>query len=149
MQETPAARLLPQVVERLRGGTELRQIVAAAALANARTFGGEDYVGFHTMMAIAPAFHMTAELPQARRALPVLKVLYRNASRIQAFGGPFMTFLTTIASSLVLWYGGLQVIQGTASRRQNSGAAVDLFQAQGGGASEDELVIGPAKGVVG
>ena len=26
----------------------------AAALANARTFGGEDYVGFHTLMALAP-----------------------------------------------------------------------------------------------
>jgi ATP-binding cassette subfamily B protein len=35
-----------------------------------------------------------------------------RVARIQAFGGPFMTFLTTIASSLVLWYGGLQVLQG-------------------------------------
>jgi ATP-binding cassette subfamily B protein len=35
-----------------------------------------------------------------------------RVARIQAFGGPFMTFLTTIASSLVLWYGGMQVIQG-------------------------------------
>jgi hypothetical protein len=88
MQETPAERLVPLVVDRLRQGTALRQIVAAAALANARTFGGEDYVGFHTMMAIAPAFHMAGELPEARRALPVLKVLFRNATRIQEFGGP-------------------------------------------------------------
>ncbi|HYT90412.1 MAG TPA: hypothetical protein VEL76_17030, partial [Gemmataceae bacterium] len=87
MQETPAARLLPMLTERLRQGTELRQLVAAAALANARTFGGEDYVGFHTMMAIAPAFHMSGELPAARRALPVLKVIYRNATRIQEHGG--------------------------------------------------------------
>src|SRR5438105_1417428 len=56
MQETPAARLIPLVVERLRQGTALCDITAAAALANARTFGGEDYVGFHTMMAMAPAF---------------------------------------------------------------------------------------------
>jgi ATP-binding cassette subfamily B protein len=35
-----------------------------------------------------------------------------RVARIQAFGGPFMTFLTTIASSLVLWYGGMQVLQG-------------------------------------
>ena len=49
-----------------RGGTELRELVAAAALANARTFGGEDYVGFHTMMALAPAFHMARELPDDR-----------------------------------------------------------------------------------
>ena len=70
MQETPTNRLLPLLVERLRSGTELRQLVAAAALANARTFGGEDYVGFHTMMALAPAYHMAAELPEARRRCP-------------------------------------------------------------------------------
>ena len=87
MQETPVGRLLPLVVERLRQGTELRRIVAAAALANARTFGGEDYVGFHTMMALAPAYRMAQELPEARRPLPVLKVLYRNTNRIQEAGG--------------------------------------------------------------
>src|SRR5271157_4435492 len=52
MQETPTNRLLPLMVEQLRSGTTLRQLTAAAALANARTFGGEDYVGFHTMMAL-------------------------------------------------------------------------------------------------
>ena len=88
MQETSPARLIPLVVERLKSGTGLRDVVAASALANARTFGGEDYVGFHTMMATAPSFHMASELPEARRALPVLKVLYRNANRIQEFGGP-------------------------------------------------------------
>ena len=65
----------------------MRDVVAAAAFANARTFGGEDYVGFHTMMAIAPAYHMSMELPEAKKALPLLKILYRNASRIQEFGG--------------------------------------------------------------
>src|SRR5919205_724363 len=59
----------------------------AAALANARTFGGEDYVGCHTMMALAPSFHMARELPEDRRPLPVLKVLYRNTNRIQEHGG--------------------------------------------------------------
>jgi hypothetical protein len=83
MQETAPDQLLPAVVERLRGGTSLAQVLAAAALANARKFGGEDYVGFHTMMALAPAWHMAAELPEARRALPVLKVLYRNTNRLQ------------------------------------------------------------------
>jgi hypothetical protein len=87
MQETPVNRLLPAAVEKLRGGTPLRDLVAAAALANARTFGGEDYVGFHTVMALAPAFHMAGELPENRRALPVFKVLYRNTNRIQEFGG--------------------------------------------------------------
>src|SRR5262245_1964136 len=45
MQETAPDKLLPLVVERLQSGTDLAQILAAGALANARTFGGEDYVG--------------------------------------------------------------------------------------------------------
>src|SRR5207244_4455892 len=101
MQETPAARLIPLVVERLRQGTALCDITAAAALANARTFGGEDYVGFHTMMAIAPAYHMAGELPEAKRALPVLKVLYRNAIRIQEFGGPRREVLHPVEAATV------------------------------------------------
>ena len=87
MQETPANRLLPTLMERLRSGTDLRQLIAAGALANARTFGGEDYVGFHTMMALAPAFHMAQELPAEIQPLPVFKVLYRNTNRIQEHGG--------------------------------------------------------------
>lgn len=87
MQETPPERLLPIVVERIQSGTDLRELVAAAALANARTFGGEDYVGFHTFMAMLPAYHMSSELPSERRSLPVLKVLYRNATRLQEQGG--------------------------------------------------------------
>lgn len=87
MQETPAARILPVLAEQLRDGADLRQLVRAAALANARTFGGEDYVGFHTMMALAPALHMAAEMPSTQAALPVFKVLYRNTNRMQEFGG--------------------------------------------------------------
>jgi hypothetical protein len=87
MQETPVDRLLPALTGQLKSGTELRRLVAAAALANARTFGGEDYVGFHTMMALAPAYHMARELPPERQPLPVFKVLYRNTNRIQEHGG--------------------------------------------------------------
>src|ERR1044072_7044540 len=87
MQETPAQRLLRALTEQLRSGTDLRRLVAAAALANARTFGGEDYVGFHTMMALAPALHMAQELPKELQPLPVFKVLYRNTNRIQERGG--------------------------------------------------------------
>ena len=87
MQDTPVAKLLPALVEKLRAGTELRDLVAAGALANARTFGGEDYVGFHTMMALAPGFHMAKELPAEQQPLPVFKVLYRNTNRIQESGG--------------------------------------------------------------
>jgi hypothetical protein len=83
MQETPPAKLLPLLVARLQSGVELKTLVSAAALANARAFGGNDYTGYHTFMALVPAFKMSGELPSERQALPVLKVLYRNSSRIQ------------------------------------------------------------------
>src|SRR5438874_648075 len=87
MQETPVQQLLPALIKQVRSGTDLRRLTAAAALANARTFGGEDYVGFHTMMALAPALHMAQELPSGSQPLPVFKVLYRNTNRIQERGG--------------------------------------------------------------
>jgi len=87
MQETPADRLLSVLTEQLQSGADLRKLTTAAALANARTFGGEDYVGFHTMMALAPALHMAQELPSQQQPLPVFKVLYRNTHRMQERGG--------------------------------------------------------------
>ena len=87
LQETPTDKLMPVLVEKLKDGTDLRTLVAAGALANARTFGGQHYEGYHTFMALAPAFEMAKELPEAQRPLPVLKVLYRNATHIQAKGG--------------------------------------------------------------
>lgn len=86
MHQTPVEKLQPALVQKLRGGTELRTLVAAGALANARSFGGQDYIGFHTMMALMPAWRIAEELPQRTRALPILKVLYRNTARIQAAG---------------------------------------------------------------
>lgn len=83
IQETPPDKLLPLLVAKLQSGTEVKTLVSAAALANARAFGGQDYTGYHTFMALVPAFKMSGELPSERRALPVLKVLYRNSSRIQ------------------------------------------------------------------
>ena len=68
MQETPADRLLPRWSRSSKAGTDLRQLVAAAALANARTFGGQDYDGFHTMMALAPAYHMAQRAARGRGA---------------------------------------------------------------------------------
>ena len=87
MQETPIERFLPAVLDKMRDGTDLRQLVAAAALANARTFGGQDYDGYHAIMALAPAYQMSSEMPESQRALPVLKVLYRNTNHIQQMGG--------------------------------------------------------------
>jgi hypothetical protein len=87
MQETAPDQLIPTLVGKLRAGTELRTLISAGALANARTFGGEDYAGYHCAMALVPALEMAAQLPAAERPLPVLKVLHRNTSRIQACGG--------------------------------------------------------------
>ena len=81
MQETPIEQFLPRMVEKINTGTDLRTLVAAGALANARTFGGQDYTGYHAFMALPPALEMTKELPESQRALPVLKVLYRNSAR--------------------------------------------------------------------
>lgn len=86
LQETPPEQILPQVIDWLRAGTELKEIVGAAAMANARAFGGEDYIGYHTFMALHPAYRMSQQLPHERRPLPVLKVLYRNATRMHATG---------------------------------------------------------------
>lgn len=88
LQETPKDKLLPVLVEKLASGTDLKRLTAAGAFANARTFGGENYFGFHTFMALVPAYHMANELPRERQALPLLKVLYRNAHYTQEAGGP-------------------------------------------------------------
>jgi len=87
IQDTPADKLLPILVEKMKGGTGLDSLVAAAALANARSFGGQDYTGYHAFMALVPSYQMAGEMPEDRRALPVLKVLYRNSQRIQECGG--------------------------------------------------------------
>ena len=87
MQETPLKKLQRTLVDRINSGTQLQTLIAAGTLANARTFGGHDYVGYHTFMALAPALDMAARLPDALKPLPVLKVLYRNTERIQQFGG--------------------------------------------------------------
>jgi hypothetical protein len=88
LQSTPAEKLQPILVARLNSGeTSLTDLISAGALANAETFGGEDYVGFHTAMAMLPALQMSEQLPSERRALPILKVLYRNSQQIQQFGG--------------------------------------------------------------
>jgi len=87
LQDTPLDKLQPALVEKLKAGTDLRTLVAAGALANAREFGGKHYEGYHTFMALAPAYEMSKELPKEQQALPILKVLYRNSTHIQGKGG--------------------------------------------------------------
>ncbi|MCS7046742.1 MAG: twin-arginine translocation signal domain-containing protein [Gemmataceae bacterium] len=129
MQETPAPRLLPTLHERLRRGASLLDLVRAAALANARTFGGEDYVGFHTMCALAPAYRMAAELPAAEQALPIFKVLYRNTHRIGELGGRRNEVLRRVApGEIPAGEPGQALRQYTRSRRTDE--AERLFAAR-------------------
>lgn len=97
LQETPVSKLQAGLAGKLESGTTLKQLVAAGALANARTFGGEDYIGFHTFMALAPALHMASLMPEKGAALPVFKVLYRNTSRIGENGGRSAEVLHPVA----------------------------------------------------
>src|SRR5580704_8217763 len=73
MRSTPANKLQPLLAQKvLIGTTDLKKLTAAAALANAVTFGGCDYVGFHTAMAMLPGLAMSKMLVGNRQALPVL-----------------------------------------------------------------------------
>ena len=87
MQDLEADQAVARCVELLRAGTSANDLAAAAALANARTFGGEDYVGFHCMMAILPALEMAPKMGAGVAALPLLKVIHRNTKRIREVGG--------------------------------------------------------------
>ena len=88
MRNMPAEKLQPVLAAKiLKGETNLKQLIAAGALANAVTFGGCDYVGFHAAMAMLPALEMSGQLSRGRQPLPVLKVLYRNSQQIQNVGG--------------------------------------------------------------
>jgi hypothetical protein len=97
MQDTPANKLLPLLLEKLKGGVRLDDLAAAGALANARTFCGLDYVAHHCFNALLPSLQMARELPEARRVLPVLKVLHRNTSCMQAGGGSKKEVLHPVA----------------------------------------------------
>lgn len=100
LQETHPSKLLPKVAEKLKAGTNLKQFIAAAALANARAFGGEDYDGYHTLMALAPAYWMsTQETKEERKPLAVMKVLMRNTNRIHQVGGAKAEVLKPVKAS--------------------------------------------------
>jgi hypothetical protein len=136
MQETPADKLLPVLVAKLRDGTSLQTLVAAGALANARTFGGQDYDGYHAFMALAPAFHMSHELPTERQALPVLKVLYRNTSRMQACGCRTREVMHPITGTLPSGAPGGEQLR-AATRAADMDAAERTFAAMSRGSVAD------------
>src|SRR4029079_13468416 len=82
IEETPDDRILPALVDRLRQGTILRELVAAGALASARTQANSEYNGMHAFLALAPSCARPRRSPEGRQALPVLKVVARNAGCI-------------------------------------------------------------------
>src|SRR5207248_11522235 len=82
IQQTPTKDLLPALHTELKNGVGLKQLIAAGALANARAFGGQDYNGYHSFMALCPSYAMARALPETESALPVLKVLYRTSTHI-------------------------------------------------------------------
>src|SRR6185295_3420796 len=85
---TPPEQLQPILISKLKAGeVNNKQLISAAALANAEAFGGTDYVGYHTAMAMLPALNISTQLPAERSALPVRKVIYRNSAQCQSHGG--------------------------------------------------------------
>jgi hypothetical protein len=97
MRSTPAEKLQPLLAQMVvKGEVDLKKLIGAGALANAVTFGGCDYVGFHTAMAMLPALTMSKMLTDRRQPLPVLKVLYRNSQQIQSVGGASKATLEAI-----------------------------------------------------
>ena len=98
MQELDADRLQEVLIRKLKGGASLETVFAAAALANARTCGGQDYVGYHVMRALLPSLQMGRSLPEAERALPLLKVIQRNARRNQQLAGRSKDRMRSVAA---------------------------------------------------
>ncbi len=140
LQDTPANKLLPGLVEKMRNGTSLKTLVAAAALANARTFGGEDYIGFHTLMALTPAYHMAQEEPrESHKPLAVLKVLYRNSTRLGEIGGAKNEVLRPVKPGVIASgsSGGEQLRK--AVRSGNLAAAEQTFAAIASGTPQEAL----------
>jgi hypothetical protein len=128
LQNTPHDKLQPVLVSKLRAGeTDLRSLIGAAALANAETFGGQDYVGFHTAMAMLPAYDMIRLLPTERQPLPVLKVVYRNAQQCQSLGGASKKTLMEIHAAEHAPEGDIGIQIRNAAREPNMEKAENLF----------------------
>ncbi|MGL4554957.1 MAG: hypothetical protein ACRC33_27635 [Gemmataceae bacterium] len=133
VQQTPTARLLPALAEQLARGVSPRDLVAAGAVANARAFGGQDYNGYHTFMALCPSFAMALSLPEAERPLPVLKVLYRNSELIHGGGCEKADKLPAVEAAPKA---GAEAVR-DAARRKDVNAAEAAFAASKGTPEQD------------
>ena len=79
------------------------------------------------MMALAPAFQMSLELPAGRAPLPVLKVLYRNSQRIQEKGGRKSEVLLPVIPAPVPTGRPIGEAVRDAARRKDMAAAEGTF----------------------
>ena len=132
MRSTPAEKLQPLLAKQLiEGKTDLKTLTAAGALANAVSFGGCDYVGFHTAMAMLPALEMSSQLGRRRAPLPVLKVLYRNAQQIQSVGGASTVALEAIHAAEHAAEGDVGIQIRDACRKVDVGAGEQLLATVG------------------
>ncbi len=126
MEETPIARLQPALKAELDRGTSLKTLVAAGALANARAFAGEDYEGYHTLMALVPAYEIAEQLPSGQQALPIFKVLYRNTARIQGAGLVGKPRLHKVEPAKVSFEEAAKRLRGCSRQRDMAGAEAYL-----------------------
>ncbi|MEX1233152.1 MAG: hypothetical protein WEB58_23075 [Planctomycetaceae bacterium] len=99
LQETPLDKLMAVLIDQVNSGVDLKTLVTAGGLANARAFGGEDYIGHHTFNALIPALEMSRRLPSPQQPLPVFKVLYRNSTELQALDRHHADTLHPIAAA--------------------------------------------------
>lgn len=140
LQETPPDKLIPKAVEKIKTGTELKQLIAAAALTNARAFGGEDYIGFHTLMALAPAYLMSEQEPdKAKKPFAVLKVLHRNATRLKEFGNTKETLKVVEPGKLASDTRGGEQLRDVTRKADMAGAEATFAAIAKNGKPEDAL----------
>src|SRR5262245_39353873 len=140
LQETPPDKLITKTVEKIKSGTELKQLIAAAALTNARAFGGEDYIGFHTLMALAPAYLMSEQETDAtKKPLAVLKVLHRNAARLKDFGNTKETLKVVKPGKLATDAPGGEQLREIARKGDMDSAEATFAAIAGKGTAQDVL----------
>ena len=83
MQETPADKLLPLLVEKLKDGTDLRRSSRPPPWPTPAPSAARITTATTPSWPWCRPLQMAQELPEEQQALPVLKVLYRNTNRIQ------------------------------------------------------------------
>src|SRR5262245_5950182 len=140
LRSTAPEKLQPVLIDKLKAGeVDNRQLISAAALANAHAFGGTDYVGFHTAMAMLPALEMAKQLPAERRPLPVLKVIYRNAQQCLTHGGAAKPTLMALHAAEHSEGGDMGLKIREACRKADLDGAEMLFGSLSTGSATDML----------